>query len=161
MFERAHHMRILIADDNLVFQNVLKAMLTQWGYDVVVANDGEEAWQLLQSETGPRLAILDWLMPGMDGVEVCRRVRARNSPSYTYILILTAKTTSEDLVAAMDAGADDYISKPIKSAELRARLRAGCRILELEERRLLAGQAPFLVPTFDFSFSSMQAQTQS
>jgi DNA-binding response OmpR family regulator len=154
-------MRILIADDNLVFQTVLKAMLTQWGYDVVVANNGEEAWQLLQSETGPRLAILDWLMPGMDGVEVCRRVRARNSPSYTYILILTAKTTSEDLVAAMDAGADDYISKPIKSAELRARLRAGCRILELEGRRLLAGQAPFLVPTFDFSFSSRQAQTQS
>lgn len=154
-------MRILIADDNLVFQTVLKAMLTQWGYDVVVANDGEEAWRLLQSETGPRLAILDWLMPGMDGVEVCRRVRARNSSSYTYMMILTAKTTSEDLVAAMDAGADDYISKPIKSAELRARLRAGCRILELEERRLRAGQAPFLVPSFGLSFSSMQAQTQA
>jgi len=71
--------RILIADDNLVFQTVLRAMLTQWGYDVVVANNGEEAWRLLQSETGPRLAILDWLMPGQDGIEVCRRVRSSDS----------------------------------------------------------------------------------
>ena len=115
-------MRILIADDNLVFQTVLRVMLSQWGYEVVVANDGDEAWRLLQSPTGPRLAILDWVMPGLDGLEVCRRVRAGNPSPYIYILMLTAKTSSEDLVTAMEAGADDYISKPLKSAELRARL---------------------------------------
>lgn len=138
-------MKILIADDNAVFRTVLRAMLTQWGYDAVVASDGEEAWRLLQAETGPRLAILDWLMPGLDGPEVCRRVRSSHSGRYTYVLVLTSKTSSADLVAAMEAGADDFISKPIRSAELRARLRAGCRILELEERRLMAGEAPLLV----------------
>ena len=133
-------MRILVAEDNLVIQRVLQCMLTQWGYDVVVANDGAEAWRLLQDEDGPRLAILDWLMPALDGIEVCRRVRASNKINYTYVLIVTAKTTSEDLVAAMEAGADDYVTKPFKSAELKARLRAGCRILELQERLPLAHQ---------------------
>jgi sigma-B regulation protein RsbU (phosphoserine phosphatase) len=126
-------------------------MLSQWGYDVVVANDGEEAWRILQTENGPRLAILDWLMPGLDGVELCRRVRSSDTGAYTYILILTAKTSSQDLVTAMEAGADDYISKPLRSAELRARLRAGCRILELEERHRAAGQSSFLFPAADFS----------
>jgi DNA-binding response OmpR family regulator len=109
-------------------------MLTQWGYDVIVASDGEEAWRLLQDEEGPRLAILDWLMPGLDGIEVCRRIRSRNDFDYTYILILTAKTASEDLLTAMEAGADDYVTKPFKSPELKARLRVGCRILELQDR---------------------------
>src|SRR5664279_1999109 len=95
-------MRILIADDNLVFQNVLRAMLTQWGYDVVVASDGDEAWRILQTEAAPRLAILDWMMPGLDGVEVCRRVRANRPITDTYILILTAKIQSEDLAAAVE-----------------------------------------------------------
>jgi DNA-binding response OmpR family regulator len=126
--------RILVAEDNPVFQTVLQSMLTQWGYDVVVASDGEEAWCQLQREEGPQLAILDWVMPCLDGIEVCRRVRASKRLPYTYILILTAKTGSEDLVTAMEAGADDYVTKPFKSAELRARLRVGCRILELLER---------------------------
>jgi DNA-binding response OmpR family regulator len=142
-------MRILVAEDNLVFQWGLRSMLTQWGYDVVVASDGEEAWRLLQDEEGPRLAILDWLMPGLDGIEVCRRVRASNQISYTYILILTAKTESEDLVTAMEAGADDYVTKPFKSGELRARLRAGCRILELQERLQFARQPLVVPPAFD------------
>jgi len=128
-------MRILVAEDNLVFQWGLRSMLTQWGYDVDVVGDGEEAWRHLQDEAGPRLAILDWMMPGLDGIEVCRRVRAANQASYTYILILTAKVDSQDdLVFAMEAGADDYVTKPFRSAELKARLRAGCRILELQER---------------------------
>src|ERR1039458_10297048 len=82
-------MRILIADDNLVFQSVLREMLTQWGYDVVVASDGDEAWRFLQADDPPRLAILDWMMPGLDGVEVCRRVRASRPNTDMYILILT------------------------------------------------------------------------
>jgi DNA-binding response OmpR family regulator len=137
-------MRILIADDNLVFQNVLRAMLTQWGYDVVVASDGTEAWRILQTEDAPRLAILDWMMPGLDGVEVCRRVRAIRPITETYILILTAKMQREDLAAAVEAGADDYVTKPFNSVELRSRLRTGCRVLDLEGRLLLAGK-PFVV----------------
>src|SRR5712671_2281591 len=131
-------MRVLVADDNPVFQTVLRAMLSSWGYEVVVASDGDEAWKLLQTDDGPRLAILDWMMPGMDGIEVCRRTRAGVRLGYVYILILTAKAHSEDLRVAMDAGADDYITKPFKSVELRARLRAGSRILQLEQQLRLA-----------------------
>jgi len=149
-------MSILIADDNLVLQAVLKAMLEQWGYDVVVASDGEEAWRLLDRDDGPRVAILDWLMPALDGIDVCRRVRARNRGRYTYILMLTAKTRGEDLDTAMEAGADDYVTKPFKSAELRARLRAGMRILELEEKLLLANQAEFVAPALDFSDAGLR-----
>src|SRR5689334_21123302 len=107
-------MRILVADDNPVFQKVLTTMLTSWGYEVVVAVDGDQAWAALQNESGPRLAILDWMMPGMDGIEVCRRVRACSRTARPYILILTAKAQSEDIREAMDAGADDYVTKPFK-----------------------------------------------
>jgi two-component system, cell cycle response regulator len=127
-------MKILVADDNIVFQNVLKSMLASWGYDVVIASGGNEAWSILQEPGAPRLAILDWMMPGLDGLDVCRMARANRSVSYVYILILTARTQGDDLLVAMEAGADDYVTKPFKSQELRARLRAGCRIVELEEQ---------------------------
>ena len=128
-------MRILIADDNAVFRVVLQAMLANWGYSVTAATDGDEALAILQTEDSPRLAILDWSMPRMDGLEVCRKIRDRESAAgYIYILILTAKTDSEDLVEALEAGADDYVQKPLRSQELRARLRAGSRIVELQER---------------------------
>ena len=138
-------MRILIADDNPVFQSVLKVMLTNWGYSVVAARDGKEAWHLLRAEDAPRLAILDWMMPGLDGIEVCRLARAEFGRG-VYILILTAKTQSEDLVAAMQAGADDYVTKPLKSQELRIRLAAACRILDLEDRLALALSQTVSVP---------------
>ena len=130
-------MRILIADDNLVFQSVLKVMLTNWDYSVEVARDGDEAWQILRADDGPRLAILDWMMPGMEGLEVCRLARAAFGGD-VYILILTSKTQREDLAAAMEAGADDYVTKPFKSQELAARLRIGCRILDLKHRLAVA-----------------------
>lgn len=134
-------MKILAAEDNVIFQSLLRNMLTKWGYDVVSAGDGLEAWQILQSEDAPRLAILDWMMPGLDGVEVCRRLRASGREPYIYVLLLTARTESVDLVEGMDAGADDYLRKPLNAMELRARLRAGRRIVELQEQLLMAQEA--------------------
>ena len=142
-------MKILVADDNPVLHNVLKAMLTNWGYEVVVASNGIEAWRQLQAEDGPRLAILDWRMPGMDGVEICRRVRSEGHLNYVYLLLLTPNTSSEDLAWAMEAGADDYVAKPFKSAELRARVRAGCRILKLREQLMFACQTLLVSSAID------------
>src|SRR5437588_4029580 len=113
-------------------------MLKKWGYEVVVAATGLEAWELLQAPDAPRLAILDWMMPGLDGVEVCRRVRELNREPYIYILLLTSKDTSDELVEGMEAGADDYLRKPVNSHELRVRLRAGRRILDLQEEMVRA-----------------------
>ncbi|HEV3333540.1 MAG TPA: diguanylate cyclase [Bryobacteraceae bacterium] len=134
-------MKILAAEDNLIFQSMLRNLLMKWGYDVVSVGDGLEAWQILQTEDAPRLAILDWMMPGMDGVEVCRRLRASNHEPYIYTLLLTARTESVDLVQGMEAGADDYLRKPLNTMELRARLRAGRRIVELQEQLLMAREA--------------------
>lgn len=134
-------MKILAAEDNPISQSMLRSMLTKWGYDVVTAADGNEAWDILQSPEAPRMAILDWMMPGLDGVEVCRRLRTANQEPYTYILLLTARSDSQDLVEAIDAGADDYLTKPFNSSELRARLRAGRRIAELQHQLLEAQEA--------------------
>lgn len=126
-------MKILIADDDPIPRRLLQATLARWDYEVVVARDGSEAWGLLQSDDAPKLAILDWLMPGMDGVDVCRRVRERDGDAhYVYLLLLTSKDRKEDLIAGMNAGADDYLIKPFDPHELQVRLRAGRRILDLE-----------------------------
>ena len=134
-------MKILAAEDNPVFQTMLRGMLTKWGYEVIIARDGNEALRALEAEDAPRLALLDWMMPGMDGVDVCRRVRSMGREPYVYILLLTARTDSEDLVTGIDAGADDYLTKPFNAPELRARLRAGQRILDLQEELLEAREA--------------------
>ena len=134
-------MRILIAEDDAVSRRLLEAKLVKWGYDVVVTCDGNEAWEALRSEDAPRLAILDWMMPGIDGVEVCRKVRMEIWEPYTYIILLTALHRDEDLVTGMDAGADDYITKPFKANELRVRLRAGRRIIELQNELIEAREA--------------------
>lgn len=126
-------MKALVADDNPGFRTVLERMLRKWGYEVVPASNGLEALAALQAPDPPRLAILDWMMPGLDGVEVCRRVRENNQEPYIYILLLTAKDTAEELVEGMEAGADDYLRKPVDSHELRVRVRAGRRILDLQE----------------------------
>jgi two-component system cell cycle response regulator len=134
-------MRALVAEDNPVFQTMLRNMLVKWGYEPVMARDGNEAWQALESPDPPRLAILDWMMPGVDGVELCRRVRAAGREPYLYVLLLTARTQSQDLVDGMEAGADDYLTKPFNAHELRVRLRAGRRILDLQEELLRAREA--------------------
>ncbi|MGA2263033.1 MAG: diguanylate cyclase [Acidobacteriota bacterium] len=131
-------MRVLIADDDDVLRHILEVSLLKWGYDVVVARNGIEAWRLLQGDDSPRLAILDWIMPGMDGVEVCKEIRKREDRTYTYLLLLTAKHKKEDVIAGMEAGADDYIAKPFDSQELKVRLRAGRRILDLQAELLSA-----------------------
>lgn len=125
-------MKILIADDSIVSRHVLDVNLRKWGYDVVAASDGTQAWEILQGVDAPRLAILDWMMPGMTGLEVCRLVRQTAREPYTYILLLTSKGLREDLVEGMEAGADDYISKPFDQHELKVRLRAGTRLVELQ-----------------------------
>jgi diguanylate cyclase (GGDEF)-like protein len=135
-------MRILIAEDDPSFRRLLKEILIQWGYDVVVAENGASALQVLQSGDPPRIAMLDWMMPGMDGVEVCRKVRSKLQEPYTYIILLTAQQSDEDLVTGMEAGADDYITKPFKHNELRLRLRAGRRIIELQNE-LMASRDTF------------------
>jgi diguanylate cyclase (GGDEF)-like protein len=135
-------MRILIADDSIVSRHLLDATLRKWGYEVAVACDGLEAWEILQQENAPRIAILDWVMPGLSGLEVCRRVRehARDSESaYVYILLLSSRSQREDLIEGLESGADDYLTKPFDQHELKVRLRAGTRIIDLQ-RELLAAR---------------------
>ncbi|PYV32158.1 MAG: response regulator [Acidobacteria bacterium] len=125
-------MKVLIADDDPVSQRVLEAFLTRWGYEVSRAENGAEALRKLEAREAPRLAILDWMMPGIDGVEVCRRLRAANPVLPLYVIVLTAKGESEDVVEGLESGADDYVTKPFDRAELRARIQVGERVLELQ-----------------------------
>jgi diguanylate cyclase (GGDEF)-like protein len=134
-------MRVLIAEDDSVSRRLLEALLAKWGYDVVVAKDGLEAWEILQQEDSPRLAILDWMMPGIDGIQICRQVRKSRREAYIYILLLTAKTQRQDLLEGLEAGADDYVTKPFDANELKARLRAGRRVLDLQAELLSMREA--------------------
>jgi diguanylate cyclase (GGDEF)-like protein len=142
-------LQILIAEDNAVSRKVLETRLTKWGYDVLCATDGAEAWKMLRGADAPTLAILDWMMPGIDGVELCRRVREKGDEPYTYIILLTAKDQKEDVVHAMDAGADDYITKPPHPSELQARIRAGRRVIELQQRLFETQEALRVQATHD------------
>lgn len=125
-------MKVLIAEDDVVSRRMLQIFLSRWGYQVVVATDGAEAWQVLEGGDPPRLAIVDWMMPAMDGIEICRRVREAQRPLPAYFILLTARGENEDIVRGLNAGADDYITKPFNREELRARVSVGVRILELQ-----------------------------
>jgi phosphoserine phosphatase RsbU/P len=125
--------RILIAEDDVVSRTVLERTLRGWGHDLVVTRDGAQAWEALLADDAPALAILDWMMPGLEGPEVCRRVRALARPVPTYIILLTAKGQTDDIVTGLDSGADDYVTKPFDRAELRSRVRVGERILTLQQ----------------------------
>ncbi|MEE9218412.1 MAG: response regulator [Acidobacteriota bacterium] len=122
----------MIADDDALSRRILEEALREWGHEVTVAWDGEQAWSILAEPESPRLAILDWIMPGLDGVEVCRRTRRLEQPLPHYLILLTSKGNKKDVVQGFDAGADDYITKPFDCEELRARVQAGARILELQ-----------------------------
>ena len=132
-------MKILIADDELTMQTILTSGLARLGYEVEVASNGKQAWEALQRPDAPEMAILDWQMPGMTGVDICQRLRQRKDSHYVYVILLTGLDTLNDLVAGFEAGADDYMTKPFKAAELNARLRSGRRVLDLQ-RELLAAQ---------------------
>ena len=123
---------VLVADDDAISRALLESHLKKWRFDVTLAQDGLSAWDELQKENAPNLIILDWMMPGISGVDLCRKIRERKSTHYPYILLLTAKNNKEDLVEALDAGADDYLIKPFDANELRSRLKVGSRILKLQ-----------------------------
>jgi len=143
-------LKILIAEDDPVSRRLLQAFLTKWGYEVVLAGDGAETCRLLEGDRGLRLAILDWMMPELDGIEVCRRIRRRHSEPYVYLLLLTARNSKKDLVAGLEAGADDYLAKPFDPGELWARIHAGRRILEMQEELVAAREALQYQATRDF-----------
>lgn len=124
--------RILIAEDHYVSRHLLERNLSNWGFEVTTAEDGEAALEVLEGKDAPPLAIVDWMMPKMDGLEVCRRVRALRDRPYIYLVLLTAKSHKEEIATGLEAGADDYVVKPFDPDELRARLKVGQRVVELE-----------------------------
>jgi|KBSSwiStaDraftv2_1062776.scaffolds.fasta_scaffold37914_3 CheY-like chemotaxis protein len=127
-------MRILVADDEPMGAMMLSRSLERWGLDVVVARDGEEAWRIIDQDGGISMAILDWMMPVADGLELCRRIRKDSRHAHMHVILLTARNSRADVVAGLDAGADDYLIKPFDPEELRARVHVGIRVLALQER---------------------------
>ncbi|SMC25784.1 response regulator receiver modulated diguanylate cyclase [Desulfacinum hydrothermale DSM 13146] len=144
-------MKILLADDDATTRKMLGAMLSRWGYATMTAASGDEAWAILNSENAPRLAVLDWVMPGMDGVEICRRVRSELSSSdrYLYLILLTAKTSREEIISGLEAGADDYMVKPFDPSELQVRVGIGKRIIQLHQELVEAKEALHFQATRD------------
>jgi CheY-like chemotaxis protein len=126
-------MRILICEDEPVSRRVLTVTLSRWGYQVQATSDGAAAWEILRGPDAPKLAILDWILPGMDGIQLCRQVRALEREEPTYLILLTVKGGKQNVVAALQAGADDYLTKPYDDDELRARLQVGQRIVTLQQ----------------------------
>lgn len=142
-------MRILIAEDDPVSRRMLEAFLVKWGYEVVIASNGAEAWDALRQQDAPKLAILDWMMPSMDGVQVCRKIREQTERPYVYILMLTAKDRKQNIVEGIEAGADEYLTKPFDAHELRAHLHAARRILDLQEALIRAREELRIQATHD------------
>ncbi len=135
-------MRILVADDSKAENDFLYYLLSAWGHEVIVAYDGHQAWEVLRGENPPSMAVLDWVMPGPDGLELCKRIRARQTEIYTYALLLTGKAQKQQVIAGLQAGADDYLIKPCDPEELGARLAAGERVVRVQQE-LLASREEF------------------
>ena len=137
-------MKVLIAEDDSVSRRLLEAFLRKWGYDVIVTSDGREAWEVLQNPEAPSLVISDWMMPKMDGLWLCRKIRKTEKLGYIYFIILTAKGMKEDVIKGLEAGADDYLIKPFDRGELKCRVKIGERIIRLERRVLQLATTDFL-----------------
>ena len=142
-------MKILVADDELISRRKLQALLAMWGHEVVSAEDGNAAVELLKAPDAPRVGLLDWVMPGKNGVDVCRAIRRDRPEPYTYMLLLTAMDAKENIVEGLESGADDYLIKPWDPDELKARLRTGQRILQLEDRLVEAHETMRFKATHD------------
>lgn len=127
-------MKILIAEDSKYYQRLLQDTLKSWDYTVILADNGIKAIEILKKDDGPKLAIIDWMMPHMNGLEVCKKVRETLNKSYIYLIILTANSSKEDVIKGLEAGADDYVTKPFNDMELKFRLKNGERIVDLENR---------------------------
>ena len=134
-------MKVLLAEDARFARHLLQGALAGWGYEVVLAEDGEQAWRALQGPDAPSIALLDWMMPGVDGLQVCRKVREAGREPYTYIILLTGRDRQQDVVEGLAAGADDYLRKPFDNLELEARIRTGRRIVELHGQLIAAREA--------------------
>lgn len=144
-------MKILLAEDSLVYQHLISGHLKEWGFDLQIAKDGAKAWELLQAPDAPRLALLDWVLPKIEGIELCRRIRmVQGQSDYTYIVLLTGKEGKDDLVEGMRSGADDYLQKPFHPPELEARLLVGKRILDLQRELVSARESLRVAATHDF-----------
>lgn len=125
-------MKVLLADDDKISRLMVRDLLLKWGYEVIEAEDGNQAWDMLHAGDSPRLVLLDWVMPGMDGIELCRQIRQSGGYDYHYLILLTGLDSKEDIIKGLEGGADDYITKPFVPQELEARLRIGYRILSLQ-----------------------------
>lgn len=136
-------MHVLIADDDLLYLKVLKKSLQDWGFEVITTGSGQEAWEIIR-ENPPNIAILDWVMPELDGIDICRMIRARKMARYVYVIILTVKSRPEDIVEGLGAGADDYIIKPFDMGEMKSRVKIGKRIIELEQGILRLARTDYL-----------------
>jgi len=134
-------MKILLADDEPIARTMLEHWLVGWGYEVTLARDGESALQALKDDDELRLLVVDWVMPKKDGIEVCKAIRSGPQEPYVYIVLLTAKDDKSDIIAGLDAGADDYLVKPCNPLELKVRLRAGRRVIELQEQLVKARES--------------------
>ena len=126
-------MKVLIADDDSISRRLLQATISGWGHEVVLACNGDEAWEQLRSSESPQLIILDWMMPGVDGIEICKRLRERAASEPPYIILLSRRDTTADIVSGLQSGANDYVVKPFHPDELDARFQVGCRVIELQK----------------------------
>lgn len=142
-------MKVLVAEDDPISRRVLQAMLGDWGYEVVTATDGNEAWAILERDDAPTIAIVDWVMPGTDGIELCRRIRRRSDERYVYVLMLTSRHETRHVVEAMEAGADDYVSKPFDEKELRVRVGAAQRLVALQQALRIQATHDALIGTLN------------
>jgi two-component system, cell cycle response regulator len=140
---------VLVAEDDPIFRRVLESWLHNWGYQITSVEDGIKAWQAVGKEGAPKLLILDWMMPGIDGPELCLKIRSRKQVPYSYILLLTSKDEKQDLINGLNAGADDYLTKPFDVNELKARLSVGRRILALQDELISAKEAVEFQATHD------------
>jgi two-component system cell cycle response regulator len=146
-----HHetIRVLVAEDDGMYRRILESWLKEWGFCTMFAKDGEQAWEILQQEPTPQLLIVDWVMPRVDGIELCRRIRQKQQERYQYVLLVTGKEEKRNVVQGLEAGADDYLTKPFDRNELRARIKVGKRILSLQHDLIRAREELLFRATHD------------